>query len=337
MFNNSTLNSTRPGIPVPYYGKIPWTAAFSLQFVMAMMGNFLIVWIVFRDNRLRSSTNYLITNMAVSDLFAALFAFPLMIKFIHFDNQWLIGGVIGNALCKLTPFAVDMSFVVSTYSCVGIAIDRYFAVAYPFKRPFQDKMKKVIAVIWIVAAVICSPSLYFLNARQSGNAFYCSVHRKDKSSFFSYHYILEGLTTILPVLFMTITYTLTICKLYHRQVPGLLTSGQRRRKQQNKKVLKHSVTIVVLLYLCRGFYFTFVMLNAQRKLNHLSDSSYKNLTYAAFFIVYFSLVYNFFIYLIFNDIYRENVKALIPKCCCRYDANMRQERPGEMIEMNELN
>ncbi|KXJ07276.1 Pyroglutamylated RFamide peptide receptor [Exaiptasia diaphana] len=222
MFNNSTLNATPPGIPVPYYGKIPWTAAFSLEFVMAMMGNFLIVWIVFRDIRLRrSATNFLIANMAVSDLIAALFAFPWVLVYINFDRQWLIGGVI---------------------------------------------------------AIVCSPNMYFRNTLQFGNLVYCGVLGKNRSSHLSYYYTWQGLTSILPMVLITITYTFTICKLYHRQVPGLLTSERRRRReQQNKKVLKHAVTIVVLLYLCHGFQFTFHMLFSQRKLDYLSFSSYNNL------------------------------------------------------------
>ncbi|XP_028518602.1 substance-K receptor-like [Exaiptasia diaphana] len=232
-----------------------------------------------------------------------------------------------------------MSFSVSAFSCVVIAIDRYFAVAYPFKRPFQGKMKKVIAVIWIVAVVICSPDLYFSTTIQYGNLVYCVVLDKNWSSYLSYYYTLQGLKSILPMVLITITYTFTIFKLYHRQVPGLQTSERRRRKQQNKKVLKHAVTIVVLLYLCRGFWFTVYMLSSQGKLDYLSFSSYYNLVYASYFIYFVSLVYNFFIYLIFNDIYRENIKALIPKCCCRRDASRRQERPGggAVIEMNELN
>ncbi|XP_028518603.1 condensin-2 complex subunit D3, partial [Exaiptasia diaphana] len=62
-----------------------------------------------------------------------------------------------------------MSFGVSAYSCFGIAIDRYFAVAYPLKRPFEDKMKNVIAVIWIVAVASSSPCLHFYTTHHVGN------------------------------------------------------------------------------------------------------------------------------------------------------------------------
>ncbi|XP_020913696.1 QRFP-like peptide receptor [Exaiptasia diaphana] len=280
--------------------------------------------------------------MAVSDIIAALFLFPfLIIKNLIFDDQWLIGGGIGNALCKLTLFTIEMSFAVSVYSCVAIAIERYFAVAHPFKKPFKGKMKHAIVAIWIVAAVICSPYLFFSTTIQYGNSLYCGVSHKTWPSYMTYHYILGGLDSVLPVLFITITYIFTIYKLYHHKVTGLATSERRRREQQNNKVLKHAVTIVVLLYLCRGLRLTVFILDLERKLRHLSFSSFLNLQYSSLLINCLSLVYNLFIYLIFNDIYRENVKALLPKCCCRSNDNRRQQIPDEgrreFIEMQPLN
>ena len=168
---------------------------------------------------------------------------------------------------------------------------------------------------------------------------FCTVSDKNSSFNRIYTYVTFVFDCVLPVVFMTTTYTLTICKLYRRKVPGLSTSERRRREQQNKKVLKHAVTIVVLLYLCRGEFVTIGFLYLEGKLAHLSVSQLRILANASYFILCFSLVYNFFVYLIFNDSYRENLKTLIPKCCCRCNANRRQEIPaeGEMREMQALN
>ncbi|XP_020913695.1 RYamide receptor-like [Exaiptasia diaphana] len=280
--------------------------------------------------------------MAVSDIIASPFIFPDVIVNVNFDRKkWLIGGDIGNILCKLTLFAIEMTFAVSVYSCVAIAIDRYFAVAHPFNRPFEGKMKHVIAVIWIVAAVICSPYLFFLTTLQYNNSFYCGASYKNWSSYEIYQYILGGLDSVLPVLFITITYIFTIYKLYHHKVNGLSTSERRRREKQNKKVLKHAVTIVALLYLCRGFLLSIEILMSEQMLRHLSAPSRFKLYFASVVIYCVSLVYNVFIYLIFNDTYRENVKALIPKCCCRSNGNRRQQIPDEggreMVEIHPVN
>ncbi|XP_020895714.1 substance-K receptor-like [Exaiptasia diaphana] len=250
--------------------------------------------------------------MAVSDLIAGLF--PIKIIEINFDSEWLIGGDIGNALCKLSNFTINTSFAVSAYSCVAIAIDRYFAVAHPFKRPFEGKMKHVIAVVWIIAAFMNSPNLHYLVIIQYGNLLNCSVSKKDRSSLLVYFYVVTvTLTSVLPVLLILITYLLTIYKLFHHKLPELQTAQRRKREQQNKKVLKHAVTIAVLLFICHGFWVTVVLLNTQGKLDDLSSSIVSNLLEAKDFVAVLTLVYNFFIYLIFNDFYRENIQALIYK------------------------
>ncbi|KXJ26140.1 hypothetical protein AC249_AIPGENE15844 [Exaiptasia diaphana] len=76
-------------------------------------------------------------------------------------------------------------------------------------------------------------------------------------------------------------------------------------------------------------YHVFQLPTSKGKLNHLSPKSSHSLSEASSFILYLSLVCNFFIYVIFNDIYRVNIKALLQKCCCRSQANRKQEIPVE--------
>ena len=47
-----------------------------LTFLLALIGNSLVVWIVHRNPRFRTTTNILITNLAFSDILMALFQMP---------------------------------------------------------------------------------------------------------------------------------------------------------------------------------------------------------------------------------------------------------------------
>lgn len=159
-------------------------------------------------------------------------------------------------------------------------------------------MKYLFVVIWIIAAIISSPQIYFIVTIQDGDLMYCQISYKYLVDYKVYFYIGVVLTSLLSSLIITFTYTLTIYKLHNHQVPGLSRIERRKREKQNKKILKHAVTIVVLLYLCHGFSVTFTVLLSQGKLDHLSFSSFQNLSEASSFILSLSLVYNFFIYLI---------------------------------------
>ena len=100
------------------YNKIPKAMAYCLLFLISIVGNSLIVWIIYKDHRLRTTTNFLVANMAVSDLLGTLFIVPTTTVGIIFDFRWLITNDFGNAWCKLCGFVGQTSIVVSLHSCV---------------------------------------------------------------------------------------------------------------------------------------------------------------------------------------------------------------------------
>ena len=76
----------------------------------------------------------LIPNMAMSDLLYPTFLFPVLLADVHVGS-WLIGGTLGQALCKLKVFPADCSVLVSIQSLVLIAVDRFGALVVPLRSP----------------------------------------------------------------------------------------------------------------------------------------------------------------------------------------------------------
>ena len=99
-----------------------------------MFGNVVIITTVVRNKRMRTTTNYLIANMAVSDLLISTCAVPNQLtEIVGGTLRWLIDGIVGLISCKLVYFFQDISFAVSVQSLVAIAIDRYRGVVFPFR------------------------------------------------------------------------------------------------------------------------------------------------------------------------------------------------------------
>jgi len=108
---------------------------YSVLLVFSLLGNILVIAVVFYNENLRSDFNYLIVNMAISDLFIPLLAIPQRISEVSGllrPNEWLIGGVGGAFLCKLSYFSSDFAPAVSIFSLVVIAASRFVAIVYPF-------------------------------------------------------------------------------------------------------------------------------------------------------------------------------------------------------------
>ena len=83
--------------------KIEHMVALSLILVVSLLGNSLIVLIVYKTPTLRKPINMLIANMAMSDLLYPIFWVSARLAEGH-AGSWLIGGTLGQALCKLNPF-----------------------------------------------------------------------------------------------------------------------------------------------------------------------------------------------------------------------------------------
>lgn len=107
---NNTTDANEQGMSCiltedPMEAKICKALAYSLLLVFSLLGNTLIIMVVCRDDKMKTTTNLLIVNMAVSDLLVPIFAMPRANVEIFYGNlRWLIDGAFGEALCKLTAF-----------------------------------------------------------------------------------------------------------------------------------------------------------------------------------------------------------------------------------------
>ena len=113
--------------------KIGLTIGLSLVLVVSLAGNSAIGVIVYKTLSLRKPINYLIMNMAMSDLIFPFIQVPRALVSLHTSpvDYWLIGGPLGQALCKLTAYPPAVSYGVSCQSLVLIAVDRFVAVVFP--------------------------------------------------------------------------------------------------------------------------------------------------------------------------------------------------------------
>lgn len=297
--------------------QLPKTIAYSVLFFVSMIGNFLIILVIHKDARLKTTNNFLIANMAVSDLLSTLFIVPLRISKFYFGNRWLIPGKIGLALCKVVSFVPDVSTSVSFYSCLFIAIDRYFAVADPLRGGFsRSRLKRIIPGIWIFSAAIVSPYFYFRYiAEATTGALVCL---SDAYGGQIHRYILIALNVGVPFPIITTLYILIVYKLRRHKAPGRQHSITRRKRElQRRKVLKMSAVIVAVLYFCWIFVVIVIILHSLGKANEIPSITWANLEFSSMFIAHMSLTSNFFVYLFFNGMYRENFKAIVLTCCNR--------------------
>lgn len=72
---------------------------YSVIFLLAVIGNLLVILTLIQSRRMRTITNLFLLNLAISDLFLGVFCMPFTLV------GWLLRDFIfGGLMCKLLPY-----------------------------------------------------------------------------------------------------------------------------------------------------------------------------------------------------------------------------------------
>ena len=237
--------------------KIGGTVTYCLIFIVSLVANSLIVMIVYKTPNLRKPINFFIANMASSDLLNPIFWIPWNLSLMHTKDSFLIGGQLGQALCKLLPFFGNVSFFVSIQNLILIAVDRFGAVIFPLRSPLiRSKLCPFfILATWIVAAAVSSPFLFAYEFVEYPEGNWCVIEWEkvlgESLSLASYQLAFFSLFIYIPVLLLVILYSIIVIKLKTQAHPGEQSANsQQQRDRRNRNVFQMSIAIVTVFVLC---------------------------------------------------------------------------------------
>ena len=299
--------------------KIGGIVTYCLIIIVSLVANSLIVIIVCKTPNLKKPINYFIANMASSDLLYPIFSIPFKLSLLH-TNSFLVGGQLGQALCKLVPFFGNVSFVVSIQNLILIAVDRFGAVVFPLRSPLiRSKLCPFfILTTWIVAVAFNSPDLFTYKLVEYPEETFCVPEWKkafgESSSFASFVLAYHILSIYIPLLLLVILYSIIVIKLKTQVHPGEQSANtQQQRDRRNRNVLQMSIAIVTVFVFCwLPYSINFLIIRYQDSSTHLSCS----------FLIYYEVTsyiasaycaINPIICFMFSSNYRKALKRLI-KC-----------------------
>ena len=196
----------------PTARRIGETFAYCLLFLVSLVGNTFIAIIVFKTKTLRKPINFLIVNMAMSDMLVPIFLFPREL-ILTYTRSWLMGGPLGQVLCKLSIYASYLSFTVSIQSLVLIAVDRFGAVMFPLRSPLinSKRCRFFILATWIIAIAIFCVNLFASKVIESPEGLACVADWKgalgEASSYKNFVLVMQVIIFYVPLVFITILYS----------------------------------------------------------------------------------------------------------------------------------
>ena len=224
--------------------------------VLAILGNTLIIHIVYSNRSMRTSTDIFIANMAVCDLGIPYILLPKKIAGLFVGRYvWLIPGEIGIAVYKLVPFVHDIFIDCSTFSLLLITFDRFCAVLLPHKRHLLSNNVVIILNIsaWFASVSINAVLLRIFNVSYKDGMQYCFASWYSDTASDVYFKTLMCTNIIAPIILISSAYTAIFRKLKKQvQVLGTSISDQLKLRESllQKKIVRMTFAIICTFGLC---------------------------------------------------------------------------------------
>lgn len=68
-----------------------FTIVYILVLISGLVGNFIVLYVIFKNNDLKHFTNYFFANLSAADVFVLLFCIPTAIHDLWARDQWYMG------------------------------------------------------------------------------------------------------------------------------------------------------------------------------------------------------------------------------------------------------
>ncbi|NXS79003.1 NPFF2 protein, partial [Erpornis zantholeuca] len=304
-------------------------SSYLLIFLLCMVGNGGVCFIILWSKHMRTVTNLFILNLAVSDLLVGLFCMPTTLL----DNI-IAGWPFGSLVCKMSGMVQGISVSASVFTLVAIAVDRFRCIVHPFKQKLSiPTAVAIIAVIWILAVAIMCPSAVLLQVQEekhfrvllgSGNAtrpvFWCREEWPDPGMRKIYTTILFANIYLAPLSLIVIMYARISISLSHTAMPGARKRSQEQRHsvwKRKQKAIKMLIVVTLLFTLSWLPLWTLMLLLDYASLSDLQLQLINVYIYPfAHWLAFFNSSINPIIYGFCNENFRRGFQAVFKLQLC---------------------
>ena len=154
---NDTHTSGNQGKPLPLEAKIALATWLGVAGLLTIVGNGIVLWLIFRKRSLRTMSNLFLTSLAAADFLVGLVIDPV----------WLVVRCLGyNSKTYFETFSRSIDYlwihttVATTFNLCCVSLDRYVAIIHPLR--YHDFLTNrrcylLIANVWFMSLVLpCS-------------------------------------------------------------------------------------------------------------------------------------------------------------------------------------
>ncbi|CAF1042064.1 unnamed protein product [Rotaria sp. Silwood1] len=137
-----------------------FTIVYILVLISGLVGNFIVLFVILKNNDLKHFTNYFFANLSATDVFVLIFCIPTAIHDIWAKDQWYLG----KFFCLSNQFIESCATSVSSLTITAISFERFIAICEPFRVHdiFNETLTLVtIFLIWAIGLIFSLPFFIF--------------------------------------------------------------------------------------------------------------------------------------------------------------------------------
>ena len=242
---------------------------------------------------------------------------PTAISMLRGSHSWLNDGPFGQISCKLLLFSQGTSMACSIITLTALAFEWFFAVVFPLWKVVNIRETRwLIVIIWIASCASISPILYAAKVQLFGGDPYCI---EDWAPAFDPKrapaiYTIVSFVSLyaLPLLVISVLYSIIIAKVWGRHIPGNTTPANVRLLNKSKKnVLKMLITVVLVFAFCWFLLHLNVFLQEFSDVFTASCGIPVGLQTTGFLFGHANSAINCCIYVIFSQDFRRGFKDIV--------------------------
>nr|XP_006813499.1 PREDICTED: neuropeptides capa receptor-like [Saccoglossus kowalevskii] len=251
MSSNSSMNSTSNYGPshYEYYIIIPFLTIIIGLSIVGLLGNLFTIIVIVHNKNMRTTTNYYLLSLAVSDFLVFLLTSPTEILSVLQMYPW----VLGDFLCRTRYYFIEACTYTTVLNITTFTVERYIAICHPIKAKTMIKKSrviKIIVLIWIISFIIALPAatVFIVQVMDASKpqlsvmCFYKSDHAREMLDKF---YIYSALVLfVIPMTLISILYSLIARVLSRSELKdGQRNSSFKRRGNCNGRLKTSSFRV----------------------------------------------------------------------------------------------
>jgi len=337
IMNNTTSRFSlhTDSLQTPYEFKAVFFVAIFVVGLASLIGNTLVSITFVESKNLRTSTNYYITSMAMSDLLYGATLWGLFSS----SRLSVFGPSLSSFGCKLGNYLWLVSYSVSNQSLVLISVDRFIATVFPMKvTMISGRIRTVlICLAWILPTVIGFPFLYFSRVADEPERPFLCVINMTREVVITYNAVGFVLNYCVPLV-VIIILNACIMKSLRSTNPAIQGNGHSntRRRKRNQRITKILLSINVFFFICwTGHYICTIILKLFPTAFNMRDQEILFIS-LYYFLPLVSTAFNPVMLFTFSSNYRQALRdcLLLVIVKCRSSFILRQVHV-EALELTE--